>query len=109
MHILKRKIYKRGSSYEITIPSPLFFGFNLKKKYYAIFEFIKNRWQISFSLKQKSGLNIISRNIYKRGSSFETTLPLPLILKLKHDKNYFVTFKFDGAWIIDFEEINNER
>jgi len=35
----KRKIYTRGSSYETTIPMPLLFSTDKKKKYAAIFSF----------------------------------------------------------------------
>ena len=46
----KRKIYKRGSSYETTIPKPLLFALDSKKKYNAVFIFdpINNKWYIKF-------------------------------------------------------------
>jgi len=43
---LKRKLYKRGSSYETTIPMPLLFPYDLSKKHNVIFKFDAklNRW-----------------------------------------------------------------
>lgn len=47
---LKRKIYKRGSSYETTIPMPLMFALDMKKKHNVVFKFDNknNRWYIEF-------------------------------------------------------------
>jgi len=47
---LKRKLYKRGSSYETTIPMPLLFALNKKNKHYVVFSFDAeaNRWYIKF-------------------------------------------------------------
>ena len=49
----------------------------------------------------------IKRRIYKRGSSFETTLPMPLTFAIDKSKLYNVVFKFDvetNRWYIEFEE-----
>ena len=45
---IKRKLYTRGSSYETTIPKPLLFAKDLKKKHTVNFVFDpeKNRWYI---------------------------------------------------------------
>ena len=45
---IKRKLYVRGSSYETTIPKPLLFSKNLKKKHQVnfVFDSEKNRWYI---------------------------------------------------------------
>ena len=48
----------------------------------------------------------IKRKLYKRGSSFETTIPMPLLFALNKDSKYNVLFKFDEVnmrWYIDFE------
>ncbi len=47
---IKRKLYKRGSSYETTIPIPLLFALDKNKKYEAVFNFDakENRWYIAF-------------------------------------------------------------
>lgn len=48
------------------------------------------------------------RKLYKRGSSFETTIPMPLLFTLKPEKRYFVVFDYDakkGKWYIDFEQM----
>ena len=47
---IKRKLYKRGSSYETTIPIPLLFALDKNKKYEAVFNFDskENRWYIEF-------------------------------------------------------------
>jgi len=50
----------------------------------------------------------LKRKIYKRGSSYETTLPKPILFQLDSSKKYSVVFKFDAEknkWYIDFEEI----
>jgi hypothetical protein len=47
------------------------------------------------------------RRIYRRGSSFETTIPMPLLLTLDPDKRYDCCFTFDPekqAWQVRFEE-----
>ncbi|MBR9677010.1 hypothetical protein GOV04_02620 [Candidatus Woesearchaeota archaeon] len=50
MRELKRKLYRRGSSFETTIPMPLLFHLDSKKKYYVRFNYDKkqNRWYIDF-------------------------------------------------------------
>lgn len=47
---LKRKLYRRGSSYETTIPMPLLFALDTKKRYHVVFcyESSAQRWYISF-------------------------------------------------------------
>ena len=50
----------------------------------------------------------INRKLYKRGSSFETTIPVPLLFSIDKSKNYHVVFKFDivkNQWYVEFEEI----
>lgn len=47
------------------------------------------------------------RRLYRRGSSFETTIPMPLLLSLDEEKRYDVLFTFDPekqAWQVRFEE-----
>ena len=49
----------------------------------------------------------IKRKLYKRGSSFETTIPLPLLFKLNTKKKHNVVFKYDAQkdrWYVEFEE-----
>jgi len=49
----------------------------------------------------------LRRKLYKRGSSFETTVPMPLLFALDSSKRYDVLFKFDhkeNRWFIEFEE-----
>jgi len=53
----------------------------------------------------------IKRNLYKRGSSFETTIPMPLLFAIDKSKKYNVVFRYNEAkhrWYIKFEEINSE-
>lgn len=48
----------------------------------------------------------IKRKLYKRGSSFETTVPMPLLFALDKTKKFRVIFKFDESlnkWYIEFE------
>jgi len=50
----------------------------------------------------------IRRKLYKRGSSFETTIPMPLLFALDKEKKYHVVFKFDDSkhkWYIEFEPV----
>ena len=46
----KRKLYKRGSSYETTIPMPLLFALDMKKKHNVVFSYDPdtNKWYIKF-------------------------------------------------------------
>ena len=50
---IKRKLYKRGSSFETTIPMPLLFGLDPSKKYFVVFNYEKGKWYISFEQGQK--------------------------------------------------------
>ena len=50
------------------------------------------------------------RRLYKRGSSFETTIPMPILLLLDIKKKYNVVFAYDeeaNKWFMKFEEIKN--
>lgn len=47
------------------------------------------------------------RKLYKRGSSFETTIPMPLLFAIDRSKKYNVIFSFDAdanLWYVKFEE-----
>ena len=51
------------------------------------------------------------RKLYKRGSSFETTVPMPLLFALDKNKKYNVVFNYDpnnNKWYIKFEEIEKK-
>lgn len=51
------------------------------------------------------------RKLYKRGSSFETTIPMPLLFALDKKKKYNVVFSFDpnaNKWFIKFEELKKQ-
>ncbi|MFC1801186.1 hypothetical protein ACFLZB_01885 [Nanoarchaeota archaeon] len=48
---LKRKIYSRGSSFEVTMPKPLLFSLDLQnKKYNVVFKYDtkKEMWYMEF-------------------------------------------------------------
>ena len=48
------------------------------------------------------------RKLYRRGSSFETTVPMPLLFSLDRKLKYNVVFKFDSKksrWYVDFEPV----
>lgn len=50
---------------------------------------------------------ILKRKLYQRGSSFETTIPMPLLFAIEKSKKYFVVFNYDPKtqrWYLDFEE-----
>jgi len=47
------------------------------------------------------------RKLYRRGSSYETTIPMPLLFFMDKNKKYNVIFRYDKTkekWYIDFEE-----
>ncbi|MBD3313820.1 hypothetical protein GF345_05240 [Candidatus Woesearchaeota archaeon] len=49
----------------------------------------------------------IRRKLYRRGSSFETTIPMPLLFSLDMSKKHNVIFRHDvksKRWYIEFEE-----
>ncbi len=49
----------------------------------------------------------LRRELYKRGSSFETTIPMPLLFEMQKGKKYDVVFKFDTKirkWNVELEE-----
>ena len=52
------------------------------------------------------------RKLYKRGSSFETTIPMPILMLLDKKKKYNVIFAYDeeaNKWYIKFEELGSEK
>ena len=55
----------------------------------------------------------LKRKIYKRGSSYETTIPQTLLFKLDIDKKkHQIIFKFDNQadkWYIEFENIKKVK
>ena len=52
------------------------------------------------------------RKLYTRGSSFETTIPMPLLFKLDLPrKKYDVVFQYDqekDRWYVDFAEAKHK-
>jgi hypothetical protein len=49
----------------------------------------------------------IKRKLYTRGSSYETTLPMPMLFSLDMKKKHKVIFEFNPKlkkWVVDFEE-----
>lgn len=47
------------------------------------------------------------RKLYTRGSSYETTIPKPLLFALDTEKKHDVVFVFDtelNKWVVEFEE-----
>ena len=54
---------------------------------------------------------VFKRKLYKRGSSYETTIPMPLLFALSMNKKYNVVFSYDAdanKWFIKFEEQNKK-
>lgn len=55
----------------------------------------------------------LRRKLYTRGSSFETTIPMPLLFKLDlQNKKYEVLFKYDpqhDRWYLDFTELKPKK
>jgi hypothetical protein len=57
-------------------------------------------------------MTTIKRKLYKRGSSFETTIPMPLLFAINKEKKQNVLFTFDqesSRWYIGFEEAGEIR
>ncbi|PIN85907.1 hypothetical protein COV19_07490 [Candidatus Woesearchaeota archaeon CG10_big_fil_rev_8_21_14_0_10_44_13] len=52
---IRRKLYKRGSSYETTIPMPLLFALDISKRHNVVFMFDQkqNRWYVEFEAMKK--------------------------------------------------------
>ncbi len=51
------------------------------------------------------------RKLYRRGSSFETTIPKPLLFSIDESKKQNVRFVYDseqGRWYVEFEERDAE-
>ena len=51
----------------------------------------------------------LKRKLYKRGSSFETTIPMPLLFNKDTNRKHNVKFSFDpekNKWYVDIEEDN---
>ena len=47
------------------------------------------------------------RKLYTRGSSFETTIPMPMLFSIDKKKKHDVIFVYDqekGRWYVEFEE-----
>ena len=54
----------------------------------------------------------LSRKLYTRGSSFETTIPKPLLFSRDLTEKQLVTFTYDeekGKWYLDFENEEEGR
>ena len=54
----------------------------------------------------------IKRKLYKRGSSYEITIPMPLLFAVDKSKKNNVVFKFDDSkqrWYVDFEQIEESK
>jgi len=52
------------------------------------------------------------RKIYSRGSSFETTIPMPLLFSIDKTKKTEAVFIFEpeaGCWLIKIEEASNKK
>ena len=49
----------------------------------------------------------LRRKLYKRGSSYETTIPMPILFALDKTQKHNVVFKYDpdsNRWYVEFEE-----
>ena len=56
----------------------------------------------------KTKLVEFRRKLYTRGSSFETTIPAPLLFSIDKGKKYEVIFAFDkdnSTWNVKIEEL----
>ena len=51
------------------------------------------------------------RKLYKRGSSYETTIPMPILFALDKDRKHNIIFSLDpeaNKWFIKFEQVKKE-
>jgi len=54
----------------------------------------------------------IKRKLYKRGSSFETTIPRPLLFATDQTRDHNVVFRFNAEkkrWYVDFEPVEGSE
>ena len=71
----RRKLYARGSSFEVTIPKPLLFALDLRgKKYDVLFSYLAEtrRWQFRFGERASRKAHTpaeFRRKLYRRSSS----------------------------------------
>jgi len=52
------------------------------------------------------------RKLYTRGSSYETTIPMPLLFSIDKKKKYDVVFVYEAEtnkWVIRIEEAKKEK
>ena len=51
----RRKLYIRGSSFETTIPRPMLFSLDIKKKHEVLFKFDNktSKWYVEFEVSKK--------------------------------------------------------
>jgi hypothetical protein len=57
-------------------------------------------------------MTTLKRKLYRRGSSFETTIPMPLLFALDKSKKHNVLFQFDAQsnrWYIELEEAGEKE
>jgi hypothetical protein len=68
MAILKRKLYRRGSSFETTIPMPLLFSVDISKRHNVLFSLdpLTNRWYVSFELAGEKEAQKEVRSVRKK-------------------------------------------
>ncbi|HII72774.1 TPA: hypothetical protein HA265_08515 [Candidatus Woesearchaeota archaeon] len=68
MTVIKRKLYKRGSSVETTIPKPLLFALDTSKKHDVLFKYdiSSGRWYIEFEETRDTSTEKTSDNIVEK-------------------------------------------
>lgn len=63
---------------------------------------------LNIKLLQAKRFNMVEfkRKLYKRGSSFETTIPMPILFAIDKNKKHNIIFKLDAKtnkWYIELE------
>jgi hypothetical protein len=68
MTLIKRKLYKRGSSLETTIPKPLLFELDMDRKHNVLFKFDAEtrRWYIDFEPAASAGETEATKEVGKK-------------------------------------------
>ena len=54
----------------------------------------------------------LRRRLYRRGSSFETTVPMPILFEIDPKQGYDVLFNFDTTtkrWYITFQQRKKKK
>lgn len=84
---------------------------NINQKVYILVHIYRSINNTDIISKMPNNTTTIKRKMYKRGSSFETTLPMPMLFALNKEVKHNVLFNYDpkqNRWYVDFEEVDEK-